>query len=984
MRKHWLLYAIIFLLSVNLFAAEMLKLNYHRDDANYSGWGLHAWGDGFDGTAIDWGKPLQPAGTTDYGVFWEIPYKGTGGIQFIIHKGDQKDPDGDRTYPSPALNKEIWTVTDDPMAYLSRQEAEENFIGAISSADLVPGTLKLNYFRFDNDYAGWGLHAWGTGFGGKTVDWNQPLSPSGTSQYGVYWDIPFRGAGNIKFIIHKGDQKDPDGDRYYPSPVRNREIWCVTEDATAYTNFEEAKKNMGNKIIKATLAGDNEIRVEFRMKNDQPVQVFEDDRSLAIVKTEWPEENVCIVTTNASLSVAGSYLIRSGDMEAATSVSWQSIDGVYAYEGELGCFYTPQKTTFKLWAPLASKVLLNLFNKGNDTKPTQSIELGLTKSGVWQGIVPGDLRNQYYSFDVTNNGETKTVLDPYAKSMAANDGSDPVGKAAVVDPAIIGPELTYASIPGYTKREDAIIWEIHVRDFTSDPDIQTQAQFGTYKAMIEKLDYVKDLGVTHIQLLPVMNYYFGNEMKNGVRELEYSSQGNNYNWGYDPHNYFTPEGMYSLHPDNPESRITELKELIDAIHQRGMGVILDCVYNHTAKISIFEDIVPGYYHFMDASGNPKSSYGGGRLGTTHAMTRKLVIDSIVYWVKEYKVDGFRFDLMGDLDAETVQMAFDQASALNPNMVFVGEGWRTYVGDDGDHRVPADQDWMSHSDAAACFSDELRNELKSGFGSEGQPRFITGGARSIKVIFNNLIGRPGNSKADDPGDVVQYIAAHDNLTLHDVIAQSIKKDPAILQNEYNIQQRIRLGNALVLTSQGIAFLHAGQEYGRTKQWLADGKPQDKGTMVSGFHHPWFIHDSYDSSDIINRIDWDKVEKPCMQQLTMKYTRGLIELRRSTDAFRLGSADLVSRNVKRIQSSSIKPNDLLIAYTCKATDGTQYHVIVNCDSRKREFVSNVDLTKGEVIVDHDKAGTDPIYDPTGFEVVSKNKMILEPLTVVVIRQ
>ena len=973
----------VFVCGSFLAAEETLKLHYHRYDGDYDGWGLHVWGDGYFGQPVDWTKPMLQAGTDDYGVFWNIPWNGTGTINFIIHKGDAKDPDGDRVFPDPTKNREAWAVTDDPMTYPTPKEAEENFVGAISDENLKPETLKLHYFRFDGNYAGWGLHVWGTGYDGSEMQWTNPLEPSGTSDTGVYWDIPYRGAGSIKYIIHNGDAKDPDGDRFWPSPARNKEAWSITEDGTTYTTIEEAKKNMGNKIIRAILTGESQIEVEFRMPNDRPISVTSDGKSLKVEKIEETSDNVYRITTAESLDIATSYIIESGDMSTGTSVSWQSIDGLYTYDGDLGCFYSPELTAFKLWAPLASRITLNLYKNGSDTEPYEKTAMIRIEKGVWQAFIARDIRKEFYNYSVVNGNEEKVVLDPYAKSMAANDGSDPIGKGAVVNTEAIGPKLSYADIPGYTKREDAIIWEVHVRDFTSDPDIQTEAQFGTYKAFIEKLDYLERLGVTHVQLLPVMSYYFGNETINGIREDEYSTQGNNYNWGYDPHNYFSPEGMYSCDPTDPELRIEELKTLIDAIHERGMGVILDCVYNHTAKMSILEDIVPGYYHFMDAQGNPKSSYGGGRPGTTHAMTRKLVLDSILHWVREYKVDGFRYDLMGDLDAETVQMAYDQSKALNPNIIYVGEGWRTYTGDDGDPRTPADQDWMNQTSAAACFSDEIRNELKSGFGSEGQPRFITGGARSIDVIFSNICGRPGNSTADEPGDVVQYIAAHDNLTLHDVIAQSIRKDPAILQNEFDIQLRIRLGNTLILTSQGIAFLHAGQEYGRTKQWLADTTPPSSATNVPGFHHSWFVDNSYDSSDIINKFDWDKVEKPGMHRTTMEYTRGLIELRRSTDAFRLGDADLVRSNVKRIQSGNIKPNDLLIAYTCTATDGTDYHVIVNCDSRAREFGCGIDLKKGTVIVDQDEAGTTEVKKPKGYTFESNSKIVLDPLTAVIIK-
>jgi len=604
---------------------------------------------------------------------------------------------------------------------------------------------------------------------------------------------------------------------------------------------------------------------------------------------------------------------------------------------------------------------------------------------VWSTLIEGDLFGEFYKYDITNNGITKEILDPYAKSMAAfNNEIDHIGKGAIIDPSEIGIELKFANIKNYYKREDAVIWEIHVRDFTSDPFLKTKAQFGTYKAFIEKLDYIKNLGVTHIQLLPVMNYYYGNELENSIRELEFSSKGNNYNWGYDPLNYFTPEGMYSENPEDPALRIAELKELINEIHENGMGVILDCVYNHTAQISILEDIIPNYFHFMDAEGNPKSSYGGGRLGSTHAMSRKLILDSIIYWVNEYKVDGFRFDLMGDHDAETIQMAYNEAKKLNSNILFIGEGWRTYTGDDGDTRIASDQDWMDKTSASGCFSDDMRNELKSGFGCEGELRFITGGARNIYTIFNNLIAKPGNMTADEPGDVVQYIAAHDNLTLHDVIAYSIKKDPSIPEDELEIQKRIRLGNALILTSQGIAFLHAGQEYGRTKQWFSDKTPEDKATKVPGFEFPFFIHDSYDSSDIINKFDWQRISKDGIHKKTIEFTKGLIKLRRSTDAFRLGDQKLIENNVQMISSSDIKENDLFIAYSCTSTIGEKYYVFVNCDNRERTIRTNLNLRKSIVIVDGNSAGTVEIKKPVGVKLKKGNNVILDPLAVIIFKE
>lgn len=691
-------------------------------------------------------------------------------------------------------------------------------------------------------------------------------------------------------------------------------------------------------------------------------------------------DDLYIMTTAEELDLTASYLVKGRSEEKSTQVHWKLIDELYYYEGDLGAFYSEDQTVFKLWAPLATEVQLHLYEDGQSNDPDETIALEKGEKGVWSVTVEGDLWSTFYNYTVTNYGESKLILDPYARSMAVTTSDQSTyGKGAVVDPSLIGPELDFADIKGFEKREDAVIWEIHVRDFTVDPDINTEAQFGTYKAFTEKVDYIEQLGVTHVQLLPVLSYRWGNELNNDVRMMDYEV-GTNYNWGYDPHNYFSVEGMYSEDPTDPALRIKELKQLIQSVHAKGMGVTLDVVYNHTASLGLFEDIVPGYYHFMDAIGIPKTSYGGGRLGTTHAMVRKLVIESMVYWTEEFKVDGFRYDLMGDLDAKTVQMAFDEVKKINPDVIKVGEGWRTYAGDDNDGVTPADQDWMGDTETVSVFSDEIRNELKSGYGSEGQPRFLTGGPRNIQTIFNNIIGKPSNISEDDPGDVLQYIAAHDNLTLHDVIAQSIQKDPAKFEEE--IQKRIRLGNTIILTSQGVAFIHAGQEYGRTKQWMAEETPEEHYAYVEGFEHPYFIENSFNSSDAVNMFDWDKVEQEGIHKETMEYTRGLIALRKSTDAFRLGSEELVTQNVRLIESPDISETDLVIGYRAESTSGEVYYVFINADSERRIIGLDVDLTDGEVLVDANEAGTEPVTDITGVEI-TPDELIMEPLTAVVIR-
>lgn len=228
-------------------------------------------------------------------------------------------------------------------------------------------------------------------------------------------------------------------------------------------------------------------------------------------------------------------------------------------------------------------------------------------------------------------------------------------------------------------------------------------RWGTYAAFAKKLDYIKSLGVTHIQLLPVMAWYYGDETQMNERELDYSAQGNEYNWGYDPHSYFSPDGAYSQRPADPEARIRELKGLIDAVHEAGMGVILDVVYTHMAKKELLNDIVPGYYAFQDAHGNFIGGFGNN-LATSHKMAEKLMVDSVKYWFEEYKIDGMRWDMMGDATADAVQAAYDAAEAINPKALFIGEGWITFgemlVSLSSRDKVPTRNGWTKRT-ASAC-------------------------------------------------------------------------------------------------------------------------------------------------------------------------------------------------------------------------------------------------------------------------------------------
>lgn len=994
---------------------------------NLSSLGLWIWDDVETPSANLGGWPTAAtnfslAKQDDYGYYLDIKMKDdtASKISFLINNTVGDNITGDKTIEriSDKMN-EIWL--------------DENY-GFSHYQPLQEGYIRINYFRTDGDYEHKGLWVWGDVTDVVLGNWPDGVNFENQGKYGAYIDIKLTDLPNSIGFLLLDESKSGDDVKIQPkdysfTDLKNHtQIFLRDDDPTIYTNpyFINNVRVTGVSHVSltalelsfTTLEGADKESIMEKLslvdKNGQAVEVTDlvlDTASNKVrILGDFNQEN------------AG-YTLTYGNDSFTTKMSWQLKDELYAYDGQLGARVSQAGSVVQmtLWSPSADSVSVVLYDKDDQSKVVGKLAMTKGDKGQWDlelngqsGLAISDYRGYYYHYEISRDGQSVLVLDPYAKSLAewnsALAETDPayrVAKAAIVDPAEVGPsDLTYANIPGFEKREDAIIYEAHVRDFTSDPSISEDltAQFGTFAAFAERLGYLKDLGVTHIQLLPVMSYYYVNELANNERLGDYASSDSNYNWGYDPQSYFAFTGMYSTDPTDPLKRIEEFKNLVNEIHNQGMGVILDVVYNHTAKTFLFEDLEPNYYHFMEADGTAKTSFGGGRLGTTHYMSRRVLVDSIKYLVEEFKVDGFRFDMMGDHDAEAIELAFTEAQKLNPNIIMLGEGWRTFTGDANQPVKPADQDWMSSTDTVAVFSDEIRNMLKSGYPNEGQPAFITGGAKSIEAIFNNIKAQPGNFLADDPGDVIQYIAAHDNLTLFDIIAQSIKKDPSLAENYREILQRQRLGNLLILTSQGTPFIHSGQEYGRTKQFLhpdyqfpvADDKVPNKAHLLTNadgtpFDYPYFIHDSYDSSDAINKFDWTKAtdaEAYPENTLTQAFTKGLIALRKSTDAFRLGTKEEVEQFVSLISipgQNGIGKNDLVIAYQTIASNGDRYAVFVNADTKERSFVlgeAYKDLLNGQVVVDGQRAGVDALTELVGVELTD-DAVVLAPLTATVIR-
>jgi len=697
----------------------------------------------------------------------------------------------------------------------------------------------------------------------------------------------------------------------------------------------------------------------------------------------------------------------------------------------LGAILSGGNVTFNYWNPNAGTVSLCLYANWNDALSSPAATVAMTRGsgGVWStGSIPLPAQT-FYVYKVGSS----YVLDPYAKSMAqwvhANGSiipGDSIGKGAIVDPAaslpdggwayvgvanhfdgsrMKGPDGTTAAPYAYTSNRDAIVYEAGIRDLTVDPTLGTFASgttWGTYKGLVAMLPHIQKLGVTHVQLLcPLANYTY-DQTKIGTREMSPAQfTGANYNWGYDPQNYFTPSGMYSATPLNAAARIHELKTLINEIHKQGMGVVLDVVYNHTANNNVLGDSsIQGYFYRSTS----RNGAGSQDVRSDAKMVRKLILDSVVHWVGEYKVDGFRFDLMGVMDTQTVKAAYHAAKALNPNVLFLGEGWNGFYSGvstdyNGDATTGADQANSAQFNGlnVAMFSDSYRDIFKKGGLSEGSA-FLSGTAQNPANLFSNVAGLPTNGFA--PGstnNVASYLTCHDNLCLYDALAygtNAAKNDAAA---EAGLLQRARIGYAALLTSQGLAFIHAGDEMFRTKEATAAGN-----TTVASTNGRIFVHNSYNASDAINQVRWSTVYAgdPIAGGFTnydatqngyklYSYVQGLLAIRKSSNAFRLPDA-VRAANLTRIDPQGVGASTLAFGYRCVAStvDASAFYVFHNAGNTAQSFNAGEDLSTAVLLADGTQAGLTPI--PLGSSAVTiittggSSTVTLPALTSAIIRK
>jgi len=560
---------------------------------------------------------------------------------------------------------------------------------------------------------------------------------------------------------------------------------------------------------------------------------------------------------------------------------YNSYEEYPVYEGnDLGLTYSPKQTSFRIWAPTATAVKLNFYNAPLGGKTTRAIEMKRAEAGTWTATFKENLKGTYYTFQVQIGEKwSAEVPDPYAKAVGTNGQ-----RAQVVDLNETNPDgWKSTKRPTFANPTDAIIYELHVRDLSMSPNSGIENK-GKFLGLAEKgttspeglstgLGHIKDLGVTHVHLLPSFDFRTVDETR--LHEPQF-------NWGYDPQNYNVPEGSYSTDPANGPTRIREFKQAIQALHNNGLRVVMDVVYNHTGATenSLFNELVPGYYYRQKADGSfSDASACGNETASERAMMRKFIVESVVYWATEYQVDGFRFDLMGIHDIKTMQAVRDALKKVDPSIIVYGEGWTA-----GDSPIPDEERALKANtyrmEGVAAFSDDIRDGLKGSVFEHEQRGFVSGAPEREEDVKFGIVASTDHPQvnyhevaysqgpwAKAPTQTVTYVSCHDNHTLWDRLEISCPEEPEAERIKMH-----KLALATVLTSQGIAFLHAGSEMLRTKEGEEN---------------------SYKSPDRINQLDWSR--KATYQEV-YNYVKGLIALRKAHPAFRMTKTAQVQKHLK----------------------------------------------------------------------------------------
>lgn len=821
---------------------------------------------------------------------------------------------------------------------------------AVAVPDTV--TLTVHYQRPGGDYNGWNLWIW------KNSDKDSldtPISSNGiqftgSDDFGKNVTLKIEGMSSFKDVgiivrLNEWAAKDVDIDRFITEfdENGNAEIWLVQNDKTIYTK----KPTITMKISQASFDSLNKIRVELNKGlNPKPntKNEFAITGGLRVIKVQKvnpnrAEDTELILTLNSNISLTKRYRIAhpkygAADVALGSLVTSQEFEKKFTYTGsDLGPSYQKNSTSFRLWAPTATKVELLTFSSAtSEVKNRYSMKAGA--QGTWFYSLRGNNDGLIYLYSVEVYGNKNEVVDPYVRATTANGR-----RGVIVNLESTNPKDWKKVKPKFSGRPtDAVIYELHVRDLSMDKSApfpeSVRGKFAGLTITNLKgssgqpvgIDAIKDLGITHLQLLPIYDFA-------SVDELNPT-----FNWGYDPLNYNVPEGSYSSDPSNPKARITELKQAIQSLHNQGIRVVMDVVYNHVYDANSFSQnkIIPGYWFRTDRNGNLTSASGcGNDSASERSMVRKFIVDSVTYWASEYNIGGFRFDLMGLHDIKTMRQVRAALDKIDPSIIVVGEGWNMGTHPAG---IRANQLNIRELPGISVFNDQIRDGIKGSVFDSKEKGFATGNFAKRDNVLAGIVGNINYSSSVfgafatvSPAQSVNYVEAHDNNTLQDKLQLSIGT-----QDKSAFDKYFRLASSIPILAQGLPFIHAGQEFQRTK----DGDSN-----------------SYKSSDAINSIKWDLVEN---NAVTRNYFKGLIALRSSHKAFRVDNADKIKANLTFIETSRE-----VIAYSLNGAnlgDTWKSIVVIHNAGNQTYSVSLPTRADWNIVVEGDKAGTNTLRTVT----------------------
>jgi len=761
----------------------------------------------------------------------------------------------------------------------------------VNAADI---TVNLHYQRTDGIYDGWNVWVWSTGDGSAAEFTSE-------DDFGKIASITVPPeATQVGFIIrlNEWEMKDIEVDRFIDVST----VLSGTVDVYVTTGVEE-----------------------FEMK-------ISDDAVLG--------EKTSEVTPVGNTS----------------EYSTQAFEDKFTYSGDdLGATWTSDDTSFRVWAPTAEKVQVNLYKEGDASVSDliETIDMTGDVNGTWVASKVGDENGIYYTYSVTVDGIVKETIDPYARTAGVNGD-----RGMIIDLESTNPDGWEEDTNPHAGLAitDAVIYELHIRDLSSDSSSGIE-NTGKYLGLTETgttnsggdstgLDHIKDLGITHLHLLPVFDYATVDESKPDTEQ---------FNWGYDPKNYNIPEGSYSTDPYQGEVRVSELKQMVSTLHESDISVVMDVVYNHvsSAEDFCFNMIVPGYFSRVDDAGTYSNGSGcGNDVASERSMVSKYIVDSVVYWATEYHIDGFRFDLVGLTDIDTINQIRTELDKIDPSILMYGEGWTMKTTLTKDDVTLATQVNSALTPGMAYFSDNYRDAIKGSVFNATEKGYVNGSASEMTEVLSGIEGMPSWSQS--PSQTINYSSCHDNLTLFDKISSSNGTDSF----EDRVKQNL-LAAAMVYTAQGVPFIQAGEEMLRTKI-------TEDGTFDSN---------SYASSDGINSLKWDDLAKVEYENV-FNYYKGLIAFRQAHAGLRMDTAEDVEANITILENLDAN----IAAFTIKggANGEISDGIMVIYNPNKTETTVTLPAGDWKVCVNDSQAGTQVL------DTITDGKAVVNPISCMVLVQ